>query len=59
MSQDVRFELNYKNLQESKIINKISNSLLKCCEDTQWDYEIKKNYAWYRNWYLFIDIEIV
>lgn len=35
MSQDVRFELNYKNLQESKIINKISNSLLKCCEDTQ------------------------
>lgn len=37
MSQDVRFELNYKNLQESKVkvINKISNSLLKCCEDTQ------------------------
>lgn len=47
MSQDVRFKLNYKNLQDSnaKIMNKISNksqkwimrphSLLKCFEDMQ------------------------
>lgn len=62
MSQDVRFKLNYKNLQESnaKIMNKISNksqkwfmqshSFLKCFEDMQdmrlRDHLIKKNYAW-------------